>query len=267
MFPALAFSFIVGLIIGSFANVVILRWGTGRSMNGRSGCPSCGKKLAWYELIPVVSFVLQKGRCAGCGSRISWQYPLVELAFAALFAASAYAFLDPLSLPCVPCLVPLLYAWGVVFVLVAIAVYDIKHFIIPDGLVYAFIALALAWQGYLLYFDIRTMLAVLGAGIATAAPLFALWAVSRGRWMGFGDVKLAFGMGVALGMIGGLSALVFGIWAGAAASLATIGINRLVGKRQGLTMKSEIPFGPFLVAGTLFVFITNITLLHVISAL
>ncbi|HXK40396.1 MAG TPA: prepilin peptidase, partial [Candidatus Paceibacterota bacterium] len=77
-------SFVLGLIIGSFANVFVLRWGTGRSLSSRSGCPACGHRLAWRELVPVVSFFVQRGRCRACETRISPHYVLVELLFGAL---------------------------------------------------------------------------------------------------------------------------------------------------------------------------------------
>src|SRR3989338_4512275 len=79
--------FILGLIIGSFLNVVILRCGTGKSiLKGSSRCPNCEKKLSWRELIPVLSFIIQKGRCRTCQSKISWQYPIVELLTGIIFA-------------------------------------------------------------------------------------------------------------------------------------------------------------------------------------
>jgi prepilin signal peptidase PulO-like enzyme (type II secretory pathway) len=136
-------SFLLGLIVGSFANVLILRYGTGRGMGGRSSCPSCGRALRWFELIPVASFLFQRERCRACGGRISPQYVIVELVFGFLFALSAlytmgfvhfgagYEFL--------------LAGWASSFLLVSIAVYDLKHFIIPDGMAYAFMVVAFAW--------------------------------------------------------------------------------------------------------------------------
>lgn len=103
------------------------------------------------------------------------------------------------------------------------------------------------------------------AGPLVALPFFALWLVSKGRWMGLGDIKLAVVIGWMLGLLGGFSALIFGVWAGALVSLVIIGITRLVSRRSGLTMKSEIPFGPFLAAGALFVLLTHITILALVG--
>jgi len=100
-----------------------------------------------------------------------------------------------------------------------------------------------------------------------------LWLVSKGRWMGFGDVKLALGMGFLLGVSGGLSALVFGIWIGAAVSvlllavLRVLRIRRFASRAGRFTIKGEIPFGPFLVTGTMLVFLTGITLASLVTAL
>lgn len=253
------FSFIFGLIIGSFANVFVLRYGTGRSLNGRSSCAVCGKKLSWYELIPVVSYLIQRGRCSGCESKISIQYPLVELVFGIVFALCAYTThnLQPTTFAHPHNYILLLYLWAVSFLLLSIAIYDIRHMIIPNGMVYALAGITILFRmGELLLAgstSLHPYILVLIAGPLVALPLFALWFFSRGKWMGFGDVKFALVMGWMLGIVGGLSAFVFAVWAGALVGLAVIGISRLVSQRSGLTMKSMIPFGPFLVVGTLFV--------------
>ena len=116
---------ILGLIIGSFLNVIILRMNTGRGIGGRSQCFSCNKTLAWYELIPVVSYIIQRGKCRSCRTRISLQYPLVELVTGIAFAGVAWQvpFFDkPVSF----------IAWlTVISVSMIIAVYDIHHYGIP----------------------------------------------------------------------------------------------------------------------------------------
>src|SRR3989338_8398295 len=122
-----------GFIVGSFVNVVILRSGA-RALSGRSACMSCGIKIKWFDLIPVFSWLALRGRCRACGSRISLQYPAVELAMGAAFALVGGAHLPPLAM---------LIALLICAVLIAITAYDILHTIIPDAWVWSFNALAL----------------------------------------------------------------------------------------------------------------------------
>lgn len=253
-------SFIFGTIIGSFANVFVLRYGTGRSLNGRSSCGSCGKQLSWYELIPVVSWLIQRGRCRSCDSRISPQYLIVELVFGGVFTLCAWSILGSAIVLTVSSSINLVYLWIVSFLFIALSVYDIRHMIIPNGILIVLGAVALAWQVGGLWGAWHALFMALIAGPLVALPFFLLWLVSKGRWMGLGDIKLALVMGWMLGLLGGFSALIFGVWAGALVSLAIIGITRLVSHRTGLTMKSEIPFGPFLAAAALFVLLTDITM-------
>ncbi|MFA5291257.1 MAG: prepilin peptidase, partial [Candidatus Paceibacterota bacterium] len=134
MFGPVVF-FFFGLVIGSFLNVVILRYQTGRGLSGRSGCFSCGKKLNWYELIPILSFFFQRGRCRGCQSKISWQYPIVELLTGLLFALIYWHLAGAWPEVIFYCLIASL--------LIVITAYDLKHQIIPDQFVFAFILLSL----------------------------------------------------------------------------------------------------------------------------
>ncbi len=270
-------SFILGTIIGSFANVFVLRYGTGRSLNGRSSCSSCSKKLSWYELIPVLSYLIQGGKCRSCQSRVSPQYIIVELIFGVVFGLCAYTTYDLQPMTEVvmghwSSVIELIYLWIVSFLLLSISVYDIRHMIIPDGMLYVLGAVVLLWNVVLPAAGFQTVasfhpdiLTSLIAGPLVALPFFLLWLVSHGRWMGFGDIKLSVVLGWMLGLLGGFSALIFGVWMGAVISLAIIGITRLVSRLTGLTMKSEIPFGPFLVAGTFLVLLTDITILTVMQ--
>ena len=127
--------FVLGTIIGSFLNVLVLRYNTGLSViTGRSRCFSCSKDLSWYELVPLFSFLALKGKCLNCNSKISYQYPVVEfitgIIFAGLFLKFGLTSLLPLYL-IISCL------------LIAMSVYDFKHKIIPDGMVYTFIVLSI----------------------------------------------------------------------------------------------------------------------------
>lgn len=237
--------FIFGLIIGSFLNVVICRYNTGATIGGRSMCLSCGSGLTWRNLIPVFSYVFQRGHCSYCRSHISWQYPLVELLVASLYVGVFVVF--GLSFMA-------MYLLLQIAILVVIAVYDIKHKIIPNEFVYAFSALslgALVLEGAIGSFS--GLLWHFLAGPLLAAPFAGLWYFSKGQWMGFGDAKLALGIGWFLGLAGGYVAIALSFWIGAVVSVGLIALSHmhtLLFAKKRVTMKSEIPFGPFLIAGT-----------------
>lgn len=227
-----------GLILGSFANVVILREESGETLGGRSHCGSCGRTLAWYELFPVLSYVLLRGACRTCAACISPQYPLVELVTA---AGVLIVGLAPISL--------FLKVLGIasVLLLVCIAVYDLRTTYIPDRWVYAFGALAFVYGLSSVQGGENAIGLFLIAGPLVSLPLFLLWFFSAGKWMGFGDVKLVLGFGWLVGSVLGYVALGLAFVLGAAVGLILIGISRLGKRGTALTMKSEVPFGPFLI--------------------
>lgn len=243
------FIFLFGAIIGSFLNVVIYRLGTGSSIaRGRSMCFSCGKTLSWYELIPVFSFLIQRGKCRTCKSKISWQYPVVEVTTGLLFLLTWTSGFQ---------VAELFYYWAIMAILVVIAVYDIRHKIIPNGFAYSFITLSAVPLVWMSGFQMWDWL----AGPILFLPFAGLWAVSRGTWMGFGDAKLAWGIGWFLGLYAGVSAIILAFWIGAVWGLGLIALShahRLLLSGKRFTIKSEIPFGPFLIFGTLLVFFFNI---------
>ncbi|MDE1988767.1 MAG: prepilin peptidase [Patescibacteria group bacterium] len=263
------FVFILGTIIGSFLNVVILRYNTGKSIaSGKSACFSCAKRLSWYEMFPILSFAALRGKCGSCKSKISWQYPLVEFCAGLLFLSS-YLKLGS-STP----KYYYLYYLAIFSILIVIAVYDLRHKIIPDLLSFSFAFISLAW----LVFIAQPTSHVgwdgwanwdwwnLFSGPILALPFFLMWFFSGGRWMGLGDAKLALGMGWFLGLVSGISAVILGFWIGAAVSLLSLLAQRLNLIGKNLTIKSEVPFAPFLILGLLFVFffgfdITNLNIL------
>lgn len=229
-FWVLFFIFGFGLAVGSFLNAVIFRHNTGEKiLAGRSRCFSCGKTLHWYELIPVLSFLIQKGRCRNCQSKISWQYPAVELLTGFLFLFFYLKWRQDLSV--------LVWWFSIVGLLILLAVYDLRHKILPDRFNYAFLLLSF----FSIFDDFRISTLLLSA--LPAFFLFLLWFFSRGRWMGLGDAKLALGGGFILGYPLGLAALFLSFWIGAAVGIFLLLTNSKV------TLKSEIPFGPFLVLG------------------
>lgn len=250
------FIFILGLIIGSFLNVVILRLNTGRSIaKGRSKCMRCNTELSWYELIPVFSFLGLKGRCKTCKGHISFQYPLVELITAITFTVLYTTDIFNYGLTWWAGII-FIFSATVASLLIIIFVYDMRHSIIPDHIVYLFIILSLLsiiWS----IFTVRgfSAPAALVQGILVALPFFLLWAFSKGRLMGFGDVKLALGMGWLLGLLGGFSAVVFAFWLGAIVGLFLLGLSRKY------SMQSQVPFAPFLILGTFIVAVCNVTIM------
>lgn len=243
--------FVFGLVIGSFLNVVILRFNTGKSFGGRSVCMACEEKLSWYELVPVLSFLALLGRCKSCSTRISIQYPIVEILTGFLFTLlylkfSSLFFLDA------PTFFALYTYYAVLFaLLVVIAFYDLKHKIIPDFLSATVGVIALSG---LFIFKGDTVvphlphLADFLSGFSVAVPFAILWLISRGTWMGLGDAKLALGLGWMLGIARIFSGTVLAFWSGALISVVLL----IFSKRYKI--KSEIPFAPFLILGALLAF-------------
>lgn len=247
--------FILGLIIGSFLNVVILRLNTDRSLGGRSACMSCQNKLSWYELIPVFSFLVLRGRCRTCKTKISIQYPLVELASGLIFATLFLKFQDVFFSNSLAFVFTYAYYVFTFSLLLVISVYDIRHKIIPDRLsiilaIVAFVGLFFVNTDSSLNFypHLPSVLEFL-SGLIIAFPFAFLWLVSGGRWIGLGDAKLAVSLGWLLGLSRALSGVVVGFWIGAVAGLALVVFSRKHG------MKSEIPFAPYLVLGVFLAFI------------
>lgn len=252
--------FVFGLIIGSFLNVVIYRFNTKKSLGGRSACMSCQSKLTWYELIPLFSFLGLLGRCRNCKTKISIQYPLVELATGIIFAALFFKFQDIFFISTLTFTITYIYYVVMFSLLLVIATYDLKHKIIPDNLSFIFGLLAFIglffFNHFGFYFHIPSVLEFL-SGILIALPFALLWLLSHGAWMGLGDAKLALGLGWFLGISMALSGVVLAFWIG-----TIMGLYLIVSKK-GYGMKSEIPFAPYLVLGTFLAFILELNLFHI----
>ena len=240
MFVALVVGLgLFGLIFGSFLNVVIYRVPRGESIVApRSRCPSCGTTLGALDNIPVVSYVVLRGRCRTCQAPISAQYPIVELSTAALFAGTAARFGSSWALPAYVVL-----AAG----LLVLAAIDFEQRKLPKQIVYLVTALV----GALLLLasgetgDWRRLVIAACAGAAWFGLFFAINAVNP-RWLGFGDVRLAFCLGLSLGWLG--VGYVFVGFLLASLVGTVVGIGLIVMKGAGLT--TQVPFGPFLAIGT-----------------
>lgn len=258
---------VLGLIIGSFLNVFIYRLHTGKSLAGHSHCMSCGTGLRPFELVPLLSYLCLRGRCMTCGCHIPVRYFLVELCTALLFLV-VYAIAGSL--------IEFFYLAVLMSLLVVITVYDMRHYIIPDSLTLALLVITSMWQVFLLYGGgtWQGLLIALGAALLGAGFFYVLWWVSNGRWIGFGDVKLAVPLGIMVGPTAVFSMIVFSFWIGAAVSLLLIGGAKLIrgqvrlqNRIFSLTIKSVVPFAPFLIAGSLVVLFTNINVLSLFSSI
>lgn len=253
------FIFIFGTIIGSFLNVVIFRHNTGVSLaTGRSMCFSCGKTLDFFDLIPVLSFIFLGGRCRYCKTKISKQYILVELVTGLLFLG---LFLQgiPLFASVTHFALWFLFYATIFSLFTCIGVYDYYHKIIPNTFVYPLILLSCIGLFFVtpttFGFHIPTFLDV-AAGLIVPFPVAALFFLSHGRYIGFADAKLFMAVGWFLGLVLGVSAFVLSFWIGGAMSLLLILFTK-----TKIGMKSEIPFGPYIIIATLIIFFTHIDVL------
>lgn len=250
-----------GAIIGSFLNVYIYRFNTGKSLSGHSHCLSCGTRLRFFELFPLFSYLGLRGRCRTCGSGVPVRYFLVELLTAGLYLL---AYLNATSV------LEVLYLWLLLAILIVIVVYDIRHYIIPDSLTLSVTTLALIWMGYLWYGGVAplSLLITVAAALGGASFFLFLWVISKGRWIGFGDVKLAFPLGLIVGAPLVFSMIALSFWIGAAISLVLVGLSKIqrgklplrLGLRH-LTIKSVVPFAPFLIAGCVVTLFTQLNVL------
>jgi leader peptidase (prepilin peptidase) / N-methyltransferase len=236
---------VLGLIVGSYLNVVIYRVPRGIStVLPRSRCPECGAAIRAADNVPVVSFLALGGRCRDCGARISWRYPAVEAATGALFLASFLRFGLSFEAPAAALFCALM---------LALALIDFDHMILPDALTWPAIALGILLQPFLPWARLGDgpwdgiLGALLGAAVG-AGILLAVW----GAWyllrheegMGLGDAKMLAAIGAFLGWRGVLVALFFGALSG-----SVVGLTLMA--RGGMGAKSRLPFGTFLALGGL----------------
>lgn len=262
--------FLTGLAVGSFLNCIIYRTELSEDipkgrprrkafsfLRGRSFCPHCHHILSWQDLLPLLSFFILRGKCRYCSQKISPQYPLVEITTAILFVSIFNFQVTPVSYVFTTWqaifsqfltlnFLSIIFYWIISCFLVIIFVYDLKHYIIPDKVVFPAIIITFSYDIFYSLFMIhnsKLLIQFLLSAFGAAAFFLAIVLISRGKWMGVGDIKLAFLMGLILGWPNILVALFLTFLIG-----AIIGVNLiLLGKK---TLKSEIPLGPFLVFGT-----------------
>ncbi len=233
----------LGLIAGSYLNVVIHRVPRQVStIRPRSACPGCGAAIAWFDNLPMLSFLWLRGRCRHCGATIGWRYPAVEAATALLFWSCARTFgfgLEGLAAALFGSL------------LLALALIDLEHFLLPDRLTFPGIAAGLALQPWIP--GVTFLEAVIGTLVGAGGLILLINAwywLREEEGMGLGDVNLLAMIGAFLGWKGVAMALFCGALIGAVYGLAMIATRRL-----GLA--SKLPFGTFLAAGALIALFTR----------
>jgi leader peptidase (prepilin peptidase) / N-methyltransferase len=228
---AAAIAFLGGLMVGSFVTVVAHRVPRGESIVGpRSRCPGCGAQIAAYDNVPVVSWLLLRGRARCCGAAISPRYPLTELGLGALYAATVLVLWGDVGE----------IALGLVFVttLVAITLTDLERRIIPNKILIVAAVLGVAIAAV----TDPGSLPERAAAAAGAGGLLFLAALAYPRGMGLGDVKLAAVMGLFLGR-NVAPAILVALLAGSLVGLA------MIARHGAAARKRAIPFGPFLALG------------------
>ncbi len=235
-------------MVGSFLNVVVYRLKDTETILGRSFCRKCHHQIRWYDNIPLLSFLFLQGKCRDCGERISWQYPLLEFLTAACFALIGQYFFDIFDSGTWP-----ETAWLLILtsLLLVIAAYDLLHMEIPVSLLVAggiltilFLAVdALTVHGLDSSFFGRPMQSLVGA-LVVGGLFFMLVFASRETWMGWGDVWLGALAGGLVGLSGALFMMTLSFGVG-----AMVGIVLMLSGEKG--MKSQLPFAPYLVIGTI----------------
>ena len=236
----LAFIVLWGLILGSFVNAWLWRTRNDKSVaKGRSECTHCHHKLAWYDLVPVLSYVWLRGKCRYCHKHISVQYPLVEAGTAILFGL-LYWVIAPAGA----------YGWvqfvlllATTVLLVAAFVYDALYMELPEKYMLPAIVLGLISLGLKAYQSGWDSLAPQLIGLACVVLFYtALWYFSRGKWLGAGDIRIVAVMGLYLAPKQLLVALFFSYVVG---SLYGLYVISKVKNKKGI----KVPFGPFLIIG------------------
>ncbi len=223
--------FILGLFVGSFLNCAVYRIEIKKSfVKGRSFCPYCKHPLSWQDLIPVFSYIFLRGKCRYCKEKISIQYPLVEILTGFLFLLIFLFFKD---------LIFVGFLFLISCFLIIIFIYDLKHLLIPDKVLTIAILITL---GHLFIFNYPLLIEHILSAIGASFFFLFLVLVSREKWMGAGDAKLAVLIGLLLGFPGVLISLFLSFLIG-----AIIGIGLVISQKKGL--KAQIPFGPFLILG------------------
>lgn len=236
--------FVIGLFFGSFLNLIVDRlYSKETILKGRSHCEFCKKNLEWFDLIPLLSFIILKGKCRYCHKKLSFYYPLVEVTTGILYVVS-FLFVFGLNFQFTGINIQLLNFFYFLFLsssFIIIFFEDLKHGLIPEMVVYPTILVSFVY----LILNSQPISNYLLSGFGAFSFFLLLFLITKGKGMGFGDVILAFLLGLVLGFPKIILALYIAFLTG-----AIFGLILILWKKKR-SLKETIPFGPFLIAGTL----------------
>ncbi len=264
---------IFGLIVGSFLNVVILRYGTDKNLGGRSHCPKCNHQLSWYELIPVISFVVQLGKCRSCKEKISPQYFLVELMTAIIFFFISHFLLVQYGYIktgfVIILLIPLLIT--AVFAII-ITVYDMRHKLVPFlwfllMTLFSCIFLVVGYFFGLSFESFGQFILFHITGLIVVVPFLAIWLFSSGKYIGFADIEIIAWMGFFFGLFSGVIAVITAFYIGAIFAVIYVCYHKIKGHSYASVRKIQVPFAPFLLFAWLLVLLAQSGILSLFTRL
>jgi len=245
--PTILFSFIFGSALGSFSLVVADRYRVKSFFGGRSECMHCSRQLAWYENIPVFSYLFLRGRCRTCKSKLSINYLSVEV-LTGLLTAILSVVVTTLTENVNYQIILFLFFSVFIVLSMVIVIYDMRHSVVPLEVVVIMLIMGLVAtivRQYFFGFNIFDFL----SGVLVAIPFAILHLVSKGKWVGAGDIFVYAACGFIFSLPIGLTGFFYSVWVGAFVSLALLFLHK-----KEYTLKSQIPFAPFIILGMFLAF-------------
>lgn len=243
-------SFFYGASLGSFVQVLVTRLHVANVLNARSKCLSCGTTIKWFDLIPVLSYLVLRGKCRVCKSSFGIASLIIEMLFGAVFVCVYYAVLAGRGVS-VESFSWLLYYTLFVVVLGAITLYDLKHKMIPSA--FFIIFLVLSFITMITRFFVEQDPYIFLSPLVVALPFGVAYLITKGKALGFGDILMYIAVGGFLGILQGLAVLILSVWIG-----GIVGIILHLKNRKTYSMKTALPFVPFITLAFLIVLFTGI---------
>lgn len=264
MFTILAF--IYGASLGSFANLVADRLRVKTVLKGRSQCLHCSHKLTWKELVPIVSFLYQKGRCKKCKTKLSYSYLWSEVLSGLLISILPTVIANQVDVFTSPS--ALIYGVFLFFIFsisialcMAIVIYDLRHMLVPLELALVLLIIGMVAtlaRQYFYHFNIFDFF----SGVIVAFPYLLMYLISKGKWVGMGDVFMYAALGFLIGLPMGASMFFYSVWIGSLVALMLMILHK-----KDYNLKSEIPFTPFIVIGFLLALYSHADILSITGLL